>query len=85
MVAVIDAPAFIRAAELERLPAEVLDSGRMVLFVGRLERRKGVDLILEAATSILRSDATARFDGAGVGVMGCRPEKSTCSPCRGRW
>jgi hypothetical protein len=56
--------------ELERLPAEVLDSGRMVLFVGRLERRKGVDLILEAAASILRSDGAAHIVLAGRDVEG---------------
>lgn len=56
--------------ELERMPSEVLDSGRLVLFVGRLERRKGVDLILEAATSILRNDATAHIVLAGRDVEG---------------
>jgi glycosyltransferase involved in cell wall biosynthesis len=56
--------------ELERLPAAVLASGRIVLFVGRLERRKGVDLILDAAPEILRSDPAAHIVLAGRDVEG---------------
>ena len=56
--------------ELERLPAAVLESGRIVLFVGRLERRKGVDLILDAAAEILRSDPAAHIVLAGRDVEG---------------
>lgn len=55
---------------LEKLPNAVLESTRIVLFVGRLERRKGVDLILEAANSILRSDSLAHIVLAGRDVEG---------------
>lgn len=38
----------------ESIPAEKFDGARIVLFVGRLERRKGVDVLLRAANQFLR-------------------------------
>jgi glycosyltransferase involved in cell wall biosynthesis len=56
--------------QLEKLPVAALESGRIVLFIGRLERRKGVDLIVEAAAEILRSDPSAHLVLAGRDVEG---------------
>lgn len=56
--------------QLERLPRQVIESGKMILFIGRLERRKGVDLILEAAPSMLRSTPDAHLVLAGRDVEG---------------
>lgn len=39
--------------ELEALGASGMDKAKLVLFIGRLELRKGIDLILEAAPGIL--------------------------------
>lgn len=54
--------------QLSGLPKDALGTGRLVLFVGRLERRKGVDLIMEAAPKILRADAQAHLVLAGRDV-----------------
>lgn len=56
--------------QLDHLPADALRSGRIVLFVGRLERRKGVDLVLEAAPRILADDPDAHIVIAGRDVEG---------------
>lgn len=54
--------------QLGDLPNAALASQRLVLFVGRLERRKGVDLIMEAAPAILRADPEAHLVLAGRDV-----------------
>ena len=56
--------------QLGSLDPSVLDRARIVLFVGRLEHRKGVDLILQAAPAILRSDPQAHLVLAGRDVEG---------------
>ena len=45
--------------ELELLGSAQLKSAQIVLFIGRLERRKGIDMILEAAPKILAGNPTA--------------------------
>ena len=61
--------------DLDGVSKHVLDSKRLVLFVGRLERRKGIDLALQAAEAFLAADATAHFIVAGRDVEGWK-EKS---------
>lgn len=39
--------------QLESLPNGLLESGKYILFLGRLERRKGIDLLLEASVDFL--------------------------------
>jgi glycosyltransferase involved in cell wall biosynthesis len=50
-------------------PATV-GGAKLVVFVGRLERRKGIDIVLEAAPALLRSDPTARLVIAGRDIEG---------------
>ena len=56
--------------QLEKLPREALECGRMILFLGRLERRKGIDLIFDAAPSFLMSAPDAHLVLAGRDVEG---------------
>ncbi len=42
-------------------PSTSADSAPVVLFVGRLEKRKGIDLLLDAAPQILSADERARL------------------------
>ena len=56
--------------QIDPLDPSVLESAHIVLFVGRLELRKGVDLILQAAPAILRSDPQAQLILAGRDVEG---------------
>ena len=51
--------------ELQSIDRRQLENSKIVLFVGRLERRKGIDLILEAASDILASDSNAILVIAG--------------------
>lgn len=51
--------------ELDGVDAARLSRSKLIVFVGRLERRKGIDLILEAAEDILRADADAFLIVAG--------------------
>jgi glycosyltransferase involved in cell wall biosynthesis len=51
--------------ELAGLPTSELEKSKIVLFVGRLERRKGIDLIVEAIPAILGADESARVVIAG--------------------
>ena len=60
---------------LDGISKGVLDSKRIVLFVGRLETRKGIDLALQAAEAFLLADTTAHFIVAGRDVEGWK-EKS---------
>ena len=46
-------------------PAAAWDGGLRFLFVGRLEARKGIDVLLEAAPAVLRQLAHARLDIVG--------------------
>jgi glycosyltransferase involved in cell wall biosynthesis len=49
---------------------ELLGKGKLVLFVGRLERRKGIDIILRAAPTFLGRHPEARLVLAGRDVEG---------------
>lgn len=51
--------------ELEGLKADQLENSKIVLFVGRLEKRKGIDLIADALPGILAADKMARVVIAG--------------------
>ncbi|WP_341319327.1 glycosyltransferase [Paraburkholderia sp. IMGN_8] len=51
--------------EFEKVPREALESSKLVVFVGRLERRKGIDLLMESAQRILEADPDARLLIAG--------------------
>ena len=48
----------------------VFKSGRIILFVGRLERRKGIDIVLEASRRFLRIDEAVHLIVAGRDVEG---------------
>lgn len=41
--------------DYENIPAEKFGGSRIILFIGRLERRKGVDILLHAANRFMRS------------------------------
>jgi glycosyltransferase involved in cell wall biosynthesis len=56
--------------QLEGITQSILESRRLVVFVGRLERRKGIDLILEASRTFLFTDLTAHLIIAGRDVEG---------------
>jgi glycosyltransferase involved in cell wall biosynthesis len=56
--------------EFENIPQPVLDSGKLVVFVGRLERRKGIDLLMQAARRFLTSDLDVQLIIAGRDVEG---------------
>lgn len=51
--------------EFEKIPREALESSKLVVFVGRLERRKGIDLLMQSAQRILEADSDARLLIAG--------------------
>lgn len=51
--------------ELAGVDPERLSRSKLIVFVGRLERRKGIDLILEAAESFLNADPDAFLILAG--------------------
>jgi len=54
--------------ELDGVPRAALDSERLIVFVGRLERRKGIDLLLEAAKTILAGNDEVQVVIAGRDV-----------------
>jgi glycosyltransferase involved in cell wall biosynthesis len=58
--------------ELANVPQEALETGRMVLFLGRLEQRKGIDLVLSAANSFLAEMSDAHLVIAGRDVENWR-------------
>ena len=51
--------------ELENIPAKNIESAKLIVFVGRLEYRKGIDLVLMAANRILAADVDAQLVIAG--------------------
>ena len=54
----------------DRIPAVALRAEKLVLFVGRLERRKGIDLLLAAAKDFLAVDPAAQLLVCGRDVEG---------------
>jgi hypothetical protein len=55
---------------LKGLPLPTAGPAKLVVFLGRLERRKGIDLLLEAAVTILAADPQAHVVIAGRDVDG---------------
>jgi glycosyltransferase involved in cell wall biosynthesis len=51
--------------ELKGISSTELQASKLVVFVGRLERRKGIDLLMHAAQKILEADDQARLLIAG--------------------
>lgn len=51
--------------EFENVPREALEASKLVVFVGRLERRKGIDLLMQSAQRILEADPDVRLLIAG--------------------
>lgn len=56
--------------ELERVPPKALETDQLVVFLGRLEQRKGIDVVLEAANAFLRGMPDAHLVIAGRDVEG---------------
>lgn len=54
--------------QLSDLPDSVLKCRKIILFVGRLELRKGIDVVLQAANTFLAADDKARLIIAGRDV-----------------
>lgn len=61
----IDVPRVSKLAHEGSLPEAWPRAGSVILFVGRLERRKGVDIAVEAMKFILRKDPNAVMAFAG--------------------
>lgn len=51
--------------ELKGLGPDLLDSSKIILFIGRLEKRKGIDLVISAIPAMLAADPDARIIIAG--------------------
>lgn len=51
--------------ELKGLGTDQLDNSKIILFIGRLEKRKGIDLVISAIPAILAADPDARIVIAG--------------------
>jgi hypothetical protein len=51
--------------DFERVAPEALEAQKLLVFVGRLEQRKGIDLLLQAANRFLNVDSTAHLLIAG--------------------
>jgi glycosyltransferase involved in cell wall biosynthesis len=56
--------------DFERVPAKALESNRLVVFLGRLEHRKGIDMVLEAANHFLAGMSDAHLIVAGRDIEG---------------
>jgi glycosyltransferase involved in cell wall biosynthesis len=66
--------------QLEGIEQSILESRKLVVFVGRLERRKGIDLILEAARQFLLTDSHVHLIIAGRDVEGWADRLSSIVP-----
>ena len=69
--------------ELEGVSDSILKSERLIVFVGRLERRKGIDLVLDASLRFLLVDARAHLIVAGRDVEGWGERLATIVPEEG--
>jgi glycosyltransferase involved in cell wall biosynthesis len=58
--------------ELKGLESDHLESSKIILFIGRLEKRKGIDLVISAIPAMLASDPEARIVIAGSDPDGWR-------------
>lgn len=56
--------------ELDAVSSKIKEAKKAILFVGRLERRKGLDLLIEAANTFLGSDQDSVLIVAGRDVEG---------------
>lgn len=56
--------------DFEKVPSTALETDNLIVFLGRLEQRKGIDLVLEAANSFLGKDTDAHLIIAGRDVEG---------------
>lgn len=56
--------------EIKHIFPEDVGSGKLVVFVGRLEQRKGIDLVLQAASEFLAADKGVQLLIAGWDVEG---------------
>jgi glycosyltransferase involved in cell wall biosynthesis len=54
----------------ENIPSDALTAKKRVVFLGRLEQRKGIDLLLSAAEKFLAKDSAAHLIVAGRDVEG---------------
>jgi len=68
--------------QFERIPQHVLDTEKLLVFVGRLERRKGIDLLLESASRFLAADNSAHLLIAGRDVEGWAAKFDAASDLR---
>jgi glycosyltransferase involved in cell wall biosynthesis len=59
--------------DFKNVPPDVLRSDKLVVFLGRLEQRKGIDLLLDAADEILGGDPDAVLLIAGRDVENWEP------------
>jgi glycosyltransferase involved in cell wall biosynthesis len=69
---------YAELTEIEGLSGALPADARLVLFVGRLERRKGVDLVLDAAAQFLGADPAAHLALVGKDIedMGAQCKKT---------
>lgn len=56
--------------DFEKVPVAALETENLVVFLGRLEQRKGIDLVLEAANAFLTRKSAAHLIIAGRDVEG---------------
>jgi glycosyltransferase involved in cell wall biosynthesis len=69
---------YASAEGLAKLPAKTLQNRKLIVFIGRLEQRKGVDLLLAAAGKFLGADPEAELVLAGRDVEGWAGRLNGC-------
>jgi phosphatidyl-myo-inositol alpha-mannosyltransferase len=65
-------PNGVEVARYASAPPADLGAGRTVLFLGRIERRKGLEVLVQAMTRTRDLEARLVVAGAGPGERGCR-------------
>ncbi|MGH2700070.1 MAG: glycosyltransferase family 4 protein, partial [Actinomycetota bacterium] len=65
-------PNGVEVARYESAPPVDLGAGRTVLFLGRFERRKGLEVLIQALTRIRDLEARLVIVGTGPGERACR-------------